>query len=74
MCALQCRNQEGMGGEACYREKKWTGYAGCGCEKSTAPFTSQYHGESYYFCAKECKEQFDQNPEFYMKGFEGRKP
>ncbi len=59
MCALQCRNQEGMGGEACYREKKWT---------------SQYHGESYYFCAKECKEQFDQNPEFYMKGFEGRKP
>jgi Cu+-exporting ATPase len=43
-------------------------------EKSTAPFTSQYHGEIFYFCAKECKEQFDQNPEHYMKGFEGRKP
>lgn len=43
-------------------------------EKSTAPFTSQHHGQTYYFCAKECKEQFDQNPEYYMKGFEGRKP
>lgn len=43
-------------------------------EKSMAPFTSQYQGETYYFCAKACKEQFDQNPENYMKGFEGRKP
>lgn len=32
-------------------------------EKSTTPVTSQYHGEIDYFCAKVCKEQFDQNQE-----------
>ena len=35
-------------------------------------FTSDYQGQKYYFCAKECKEKFDQNPDLYMKGFEGR--
>lgn len=53
-------------------QKEMDRVCGMWIEKSTTPFTSQYHGETYYFCAKECKEQFDQNPEYYMKGFEGR--
>jgi YHS domain-containing protein len=55
-------------------DKEMDRVCGMWIEKSTAPFTSQYHGETYYFCAKECKERFDQNPEHYMKGFEGRNP
>ncbi|MCA9458560.1 MAG: YHS domain-containing protein [Nitrospira sp.] len=37
-----------------------------------ARFTSNYKGETYYFCAQECKDKFDQSPDLYMKGFEGR--
>jgi membrane fusion protein, copper/silver efflux system len=29
--------------------------------------TSVYHGTTYYFCAMECKEQFDKNPGNYVK-------
>ena len=36
--------------------------------------TSDYKGETYYFCAEECKVKFDQNPDYYMEGVEGRKP
>jgi len=43
-------------------------------EKETVPFRSTWQGETYYFCSKPCKDQFDQDPERYMKGFEGRKP
>ena len=43
-------------------------------ETEEATFTSFHNGETYYFCAKECKGKFDQNPDFHMKGFEGRKP
>jgi P-type Cu+ transporter len=27
--------------------------------------TSEYQGETYYFCSPRCKGQFDQNPECY---------
>ena len=40
----------------------------------TAPFRSTWQGEIYYFCSEPCKDQFDQVPERYMKGFEDRKP
>lgn len=43
-------------------------------DKETAPFQSLFKEKTYYFCSKPCKERFDQNPEYYMKGFEGRKP
>ena len=36
--------------------------------------TSAYKEETYYFCSNGCKEKFDHDPEYYMKGFEGRKP
>jgi Cu+-exporting ATPase len=28
--------------------------------------TSEYQGQTYYFCAKGCKTEFDQNPERYV--------
>ncbi len=46
---------------------------GCGMwiNKETAPFQSFFKGKTYYFCSKPCKEHFDQDPESYMKDFEG---
>ena len=35
-------------------------------EESTAPATSDYQGEKYYFCAVGCKKAFDQDPEKYL--------
>ena len=40
-------------------------------DKETAPFQSFFKGNTYYFCSKPCKEHFDQDPESYMKDFEG---
>jgi Cu+-exporting ATPase len=28
--------------------------------------TSEYQGQTYYFCSPSCKQQFDQNPERYV--------
>lgn len=28
--------------------------------------TSEYQGQTYYFCSASCKRQFDQNPERYV--------
>ena len=44
----------------------------CGMEVSPgkaekAGLTSHYQGKTYYFCADECKEQFDKSPERYVK-------
>ena len=44
----------------------------CGMEvdEKTAPATSEYKGETYYFCAPGCKNAFDENPAKYT-GDEG---
>jgi P-type Cu+ transporter len=34
-------------------------------EKDAAA-TSQYEDDTYYFCAEDCKEKFDQDPERYV--------
>ncbi len=39
-------------------------------EKSAAA-TSEYKGETYYFCASGCKAAFDKDPEKYLSGQEG---
>ena len=31
-----------------------------------AAATSEYKGDTYYFCAKSCKERFDRDPERYV--------
>ncbi len=37
------------------------------CDETTAKFTSKYKGQTYYFCAKGCKDRFDKDPEKYVK-------
>ena len=29
--------------------------------------SSEYQGETYYFCSQSCKNKFDQNPQKYAK-------
>ena len=40
----------------------------CGMEvdPSTARHTSDYQGQTYYFCAPGCKRAFEQNPQQYV--------
>ncbi len=35
-------------------------------EKQTARATSDYEGETYYFCAPGCKQMFDEEPPKYI--------
>ena len=34
-------------------------------EDKDAVATSNYKGNAYYFCSKDCKTEFDENPESY---------
>jgi YHS domain-containing protein len=36
-------------------------------DEKTAAGTSQYQGQTIYFCAPICKTKFDQNPGKYVK-------
>jgi YHS domain-containing protein len=36
-------------------------------DESKAAGTSDYKGQTYYFCAASCKAKFDQNPAAYVK-------
>jgi YHS domain-containing protein len=42
----------------------------CGMEvdEATAEWTSEYEGETYYFCAPGCKRSFDKDPVKYLEG------
>ncbi len=39
----------------------------CGMEVDVenAPASTEYNGQTYYFCSEECKEDFERNPERY---------
>ncbi len=37
-------------------------------DEATATITSEYKGETYYFCAPGCKVAFGENPEKYLSG------
>ncbi len=37
------------------------------CDENQAAATSVYKGKTYYFCAIGCKNEFDKNPEKYVK-------
>lgn len=39
-------------------------------DESTARWTSEYKGQTYYFCAPGCKSSFDKDPEKYLSGSE----
>jgi YHS domain-containing protein len=40
---------------------------GMNVDESKAAATSSYKGQTYYFCAKVCKESFDKDPEKYTR-------
>jgi len=40
-------------------------------EEGSAAATSEYKGQTYYFCAAGCKKSFDQDPEKYLAKAEG---
>lgn len=44
----------------------------CGMQvdERSAAATSEYQGQTYYFCAPGCKRAFDQNPEEFLKSSE----
>ena len=35
-------------------------------DESTAEFTSELEAKTYYFHDQRCKEQFDEDPEYYL--------
>jgi YHS domain-containing protein len=35
-------------------------------DEATAQWTSEYKGETYYFCSPGCKQAFDKDPEPYL--------
>ncbi|OGK13311.1 hypothetical protein A3C98_04915 [Candidatus Roizmanbacteria bacterium RIFCSPHIGHO2_02_FULL_37_15] len=36
-------------------------------DPKTSQFNSTFQGKIYYFCSEHCKNQFDKNPEDYLK-------
>jgi len=36
-------------------------------DQKTATLKSEYKGQTYYFCSPMCKQEFDRNPEKYVK-------
>jgi YHS domain-containing protein len=36
-------------------------------DPATAQWTSEYQGQTYYFCAPGCKRAFEQDPEKYLR-------
>ncbi|MEE9216427.1 MAG: YHS domain-containing protein [Anaerolineales bacterium] len=39
-------------------------------DEATAQWTTEYKGQTYYFCAPGCKKSFDDDPEKYV-GYSG---
>lgn len=41
----------------------------CGMEvdEATAPASTEHKGQTYYFCARACKEFFEEEPEKFLK-------
>ena len=37
-------------------------------DEAAAKWTSEYKGQTYYFCAPGCKASFDKEPEKYLGG------
>jgi P-type Cu+ transporter len=35
-------------------------------DEKTAAASSQYRGETFYFCSQDCKKRFDADPERYV--------
>ncbi|HZW02668.1 MAG TPA: YHS domain-containing protein [Anaerolineaceae bacterium] len=46
----------------------------CGMEvdPTTAQWTSEYNGETYYFCSSGCKAEFEEDPQRYADSMGGQ--
>lgn len=46
----------------------------CGMEleQAQAAGMSMHEGQTYYFCSKDCKDQFDRNPSAYVSRADSR--
>ena len=38
----------------------------------TAKWSSEYHGETYYFCSPGCKAEFDEDPQKFADSLGGQ--
>ena len=40
----------------------------CGMEvnEGASAATAEHHGQTYYFCSRDCKEAFEKNPDSYV--------
>jgi Cu+-exporting ATPase len=36
-------------------------------DKQTAAAEAEYEGKTYYFCSRQCREQFEANPQKYAR-------
>ena len=52
-----------MGGEGLAKDP----VCGMNVDPNDADYESVYKDETYYFCSKHCKTQFDEDPEKYLK-------
>lgn len=41
-------------------------------DEATAQWTSEYKGQTYYFCAPGCRASFDADPEKYLGGADAK--
>jgi YHS domain-containing protein len=37
-------------------------------DEATAKWSYEHEGTTYYFCAEGCREDFEDNPEWFLKG------
>lgn len=44
---------------------------GMDVDETTAQWTSEHQGKTYYFCGPGCKKAFDENPGKYLEGAGG---
>ncbi len=58
---VQKRSERGKGVRMAVKDP----VCGMTIEEDHAVGTSEYNGTTYYFCSKDCKEEFDENPEDY---------
>lgn len=51
----------------CIRMSEIDPVCGMRIDPGRAKYKSVYKGKVYYFCSKWCMEEFDKNPEYYLK-------
>jgi YHS domain-containing protein len=62
------QGSQGMGSQGTQGTQQFTDpVCGMNVEQGKSAGTSSYQGQTYNFCSRECKEQFDRSPQQYAK-------